>query len=84
MASPRAHARDQAACALVLRARAEHGSTRRGPPPRLQARWRRSQASGRGSNLPNTKSQPRTRTDPICYTNLPTSRVASPVTENFL
>lgn len=71
----------------LRRAHAKHESTRRRrrePPPRLQARWRRSQASGRGSNLPNTKSQPRTRTDPICYTNLPTSRVASPVTENFL
>jgi len=66
MASPRAHARDQAACALSPRPRGAREQEERASAS-LAGTLASLAGSGRGSNLPNTKSQPRTRTDPICY-----------------
>jgi hypothetical protein len=87
MASPRAHARDQAACALAPRPRGarEHeeraSASLAGTLASLAGSGRT--AGHRAKSAEHQLAAPNSDRPDLLY-KLPTTRIASPVTENFL
>ena len=87
MASPRAHARDQAACALSLRPRrareheeeaAKASASLAGFGTHARRHW-----THRAKSAEHQLAAPNSDRPDLLY-KLPTTRIASPVTENFL